>query len=168
MLTNRGDKKTIEKVCALGLSEQLTSLISQRSKQQHAGERLEWKRLSVTAPPRLVSLLVAPVSLSGNDVACQAVYRIKSLQSLAKYTPSGNLVGDTDKPREIVEYLVLHRRSWAQPKGKWEVYGKVEETSPDAVKVKKLLDAGDGKTTTTQEVYQVVNMDEGKELKKKK
>lgn len=59
----------------------------------------------------------------------QAIVRIHSLQSLAKFTPRGELVKGSDTPKEIMEYVVLEKKYENGKESPWYVWGTTEETT---------------------------------------
>lgn len=59
----------------------------------------------------------------------QAIVRIHSLQSLAKFTPKGELVEGSDTPKEITEYVVLEKKYEGGKESPWYVWGTTEETT---------------------------------------
>lgn len=127
---NRGDKEELANICCEGLYSSLRRRIAARPVNETLvwSQRRSWPRL----PPRIVSRRMTKLPLEKSALR-QLVFRIKSVQTLAR-VPSGlGQESDTDRqpantPRRLVEYLVLQKRIFKGNEGPWKVWGTINET----------------------------------------
>lgn len=89
---------------------------------------MEWKRHKILGWPRVVSSKAHYYGGRGL-LRRQAIVRIRSLQSLAKFTPKGELVEGSDVPKEVTEYIVIEKKYEGRKESAWYVWGTTEETT---------------------------------------
>ncbi|KAI9860021.1 MAG: hypothetical protein M1813_006368 [Trichoglossum hirsutum] len=118
------DLETLRTITAAGLHDELRTRILARPPR----ERLAWSLRGYTARPRVVSNRAATLPRDGAAIR-QAVVRIRSTQSLARYAPDGKLVPGTGNEREVMEYVVIQKMMWDGKEGPWLVWGTTEETT---------------------------------------
>lgn len=62
----------------------------------------------------------------------QAVVRIKSTQSIARFDKNRVLIPGTGTPLTVTEYLVLQKRRTKGRDGEWMVWGTMEEANRES------------------------------------
>ncbi|KAI9769428.1 MAG: hypothetical protein M1840_004130 [Geoglossum simile] len=117
-----GDTDTIRKVCADGLNENLKTRIAARGR-----ERLSWTLHKYIRSARVVSHRAGTLPIDGAGIR-QAVVRVQSTQSLARYTADGKVVPGTGNERDLKEYVVIQKMMWDGKEGPWIIWGTTEET----------------------------------------
>lgn len=122
-MLHRGDLETLRLICGEGLLSSFQRRIAIRGL-----AKVEWKRHKILGWPRVVSSKAHYYGGRGL-LRRQAIVRIRSLQSLAKFTPKGELVEGSDVPKEITEYVVIEKKYEGRKESAWYVWGTTEETT---------------------------------------
>ncbi|KAG4303919.1 hypothetical protein PORY_002663 [Pneumocystis oryctolagi] len=123
-----GNIKEIALYCGPVYFETLKSQIEKRPIEF----KFKWELHRMIKPPKLVSFTHTKVGIDSNKYLAQVIYKIHSEQSLTTFSKGFEKKGT---PKVLTEYYVFQHKTWMQPY-KWYLWGKTEEASPDAVKVK--------------------------------
>jgi protein MBA1 len=119
----RGDVDTIRRICADGLNENLKTRIAARGR-----ERLSWTLHKYIKSARVVSHCAGTLPIDGAGIR-QAVVRVQSTQSLARFTADGKAIPGTGNERDLKEYVVIQKMMWDGKEGPWIIWGTTEETT---------------------------------------
>lgn len=123
-----GDSRALRTICNDGVYESLQARIGGRAR----GEKVVWELVKYNKRARVVSHRAARLPIEGAALR-QAVVRIVSRQKLSRYTANGTLVKGTGKERDVVEYVVVQKRSWQWKESDWQIWGTTEETKYEDV-----------------------------------
>ncbi|KAK0633676.1 hypothetical protein B0T14DRAFT_533841 [Immersiella caudata] len=127
-----GNKGALNKICVKSLAIPMVTAVEQRPKSR----RYEWELLKYNGRPKIVSQVLAPVSMDkGAPLVRQVVVRIKSRQRRTTYerknkglwevTPAGQQ--ETDLVEHLVIVCIVNPKTWVS--SEWRVLGSVQPTS---------------------------------------
>ena len=99
-------------------------------------EKARWTLHKYVGFPRVVSHRVT--GLPPTDSALrQVVVKMQSKQSLVRFkhgvADGEESAGESESPKQVLEYLVLQRRIFKAVEGPWKIWGTAEETKPKDV-----------------------------------
>lgn len=115
-----GDLATLRLICNDGLYESFKSRITTRPRGKTVWKMEKLKSAKVVSNN-------ATYFMQYNSGMRQAVVRIKSIQSIAKYDFKSRLVPGTGVPKEVTEWVVLQKRKTPSEEAPWVVWGTTEE-----------------------------------------
>lgn len=96
-------------------------------------ERYVWKLHRYVGRAKVVSHRASAMpieSLSGKKSSLrQAVVEIRSVQSLERIDPLGNIEAVAPKGKEITEYVVIQKRIWKEEEEPWRIWGTTVATN---------------------------------------
>lgn len=121
------DTNTLKKICTDGIFESFRSRIANRRK----GERVQWELVRYKRRPRVVSHRGVRLPIDGLALR-QAVVRVVSTQKLTRWVKERGeekMVEGSGRERDVVEYVVLQRRTVGDVEEGWMVWGTTAETA---------------------------------------
>lgn len=137
-----GDLSTLERICADGLLASFRSRIHARWAAGRPQYSLDWTIHKYTRFARVVSNRAIRLPIPDSGLR-QAIVRISSSQSLAKYDFHGNLIPGTGEPKDVTEYFVIQKRLINGQETYWEVWGTVEETTVEKLEEEDRIRRGE-------------------------
>ena len=138
----RGDLSTLERICADGLLASFRSRIHARWAAGRPQYSLDWTIHKYTRFARVVSNRAIRLPIPDSGLR-QAIVRISSSQSLAKYDFHGILIPGTGEPKDVTEYFVIQKRLINGQETYWEVWGTVEETTVEKLEEEDRIRRGE-------------------------
>lgn len=127
-----GDVNTLKKICTDGIFESFRSRIANRAK----GEKVTWELLKYNKGARLMSHRGTSLPVDGMALR-QAVVKISSTQKLTRWTKGRGgvmeMVPGSGKVKDVVEYVVVQRRTVNNEEEGWMIWGTTGETGLEEV-----------------------------------
>jgi len=128
-----GDVTTLQKICTDGICETFRSRIGNRAK----GEKVTWELVKYNQRAKLISHRGVRLPIDGMAFR-QAVVRIASTQKLTRWIRGKGgvmeMVPGSGKTKDVVEYVVVQRRTVNNEEEAWMIWGTTGETGLDKVR----------------------------------
>ncbi|KAI0087376.1 hypothetical protein BDY19DRAFT_955414 [Irpex rosettiformis] len=123
-----GDIKTLRKHTSDSYKDTILKRVQARDKNHlHI-----WKLHGQNAPPQVLSIrsfvghMGIKDPLQGHRLVIQALVKFDTNQSLQVFNCRGKVIGGSDEPKRVVEYLVLQKRGWVP--GPWIIRDQLYES----------------------------------------
>lgn len=129
------DEHTIRKICTDGLRDSLLARMASRQQDM----KMTWEHISFNRKCKVMSHRAATLGSDGAAIR-QAVIRLDTRQKLSRYRANGEVIAPSEKAKDILEYVVIQKRTIKGKEQDWQIWGTTEETTLEKVRRQRELD----------------------------